>query len=162
RRQGAIHRLEHFHEVARQLDGTRHVGFAEIEVRIPEPTEERRAIAKAHRADDRTSRRGQFKTVPECELNRRCWNSVLNAAERPAIERSRCPGRNDVRDGRNREWMIVHGSLLDRLSMPHAKVVLEDPFLCPCGTRIAETRRGERLMHRVFLLAAILMTSAPV
>src|SRR5262249_24855657 len=52
--------------------------------------------------------------------------------------------------------------LLDRLSMPHAKVVLEDPFLCPCGTRIAETRPGERLMHRVFLLAAILMTSAPV
>src|SRR5262245_52033409 len=58
--------------------------------------------------------------------------------------------------------MVVHGSLLDRLSMPHAKVVLEAPFVCPCGTRIAEARRGERLMHRVLLLAGILMIAAPV
>ena len=58
--------------------------------------------------------------------------------------------------------MIVHGSLLDRLSMPHAKVVLEALLYAPAVRELLKHAAEKRLMHRVFLLAGILMAAAPV
>src|SRR5262249_22476973 len=109
-RQRSVHRLEQIDEIAGELDGAGHVRFAKIQFWIPKPTEQRRAVSKPNGADNVATRWRQLKTVPQRKFDGSRRNCALDAAEYPAIERCRSPGRDVVRDGRNRKRMIVHGS----------------------------------------------------
>ena len=80
------------------------------------------------------------------------------------IRGRRRPGRDIVRDGRNRYRVIVHKTLLPLLSMPHARPILEAPRLNAVaeGTRIAPTLCGEMLMRVAILLCGIFLTVTPL
>src|SRR5207248_10347003 len=89
RSQGSTDLGEHLDEIAAHVHGAEHVGLAEIHVRIPHPTEERAPVSEHDRADRSAGCGRRLESVPE-EKTEACGpDHVVDAYERPSIERRR-------------------------------------------------------------------------
>ena len=109
-REGAIHRVEKLDQVAVDFDGAGHVGLSEVQIRVPNPAEQRAAVLEPYRRDV-PAVAGKPEAVPEHEADRRRRDALLHPSEGPAVERRRSEGRGLIRQGRNEQWVLVHMTL---------------------------------------------------
>ena len=114
-RQRPVYPLQERHEIAADLDVAGHVGFAEVEFRIPDPAEQSGARTEADGGDGRARRRN-CEAVPELEADRRRGDELLDPRERPAIEAGgRTPGGTRRPGGYGRHpGEPIHGCVLLR------------------------------------------------
>ena len=138
--EGAIDLDQHRDKVAAEFDGAEHVGFAEVEIRVPDPAEKRPAILEDDRPDRRFGGVGELEPVPEHESHPRRGHRLLNARERPALEK------------RRRRWRGVAGKSRDRIHSNVVELHGRAPFrLQTSGRRDAHTasRSAEKCTNAI-------------
>jgi hypothetical protein len=80
--------FEQGNQVAAHLDSAEHVGFAEVEIRVPKPAQENPAALDDDGGHRRTRLRGELEAVPQDEVNACSRHGLLDTLEHPPIDKS--------------------------------------------------------------------------